>query len=89
MERVIRAKVTKHELPEHKHRWFGVVELDNGLYLYMSGIVAWLFEGGLEVVLKNQRKRSTAEMFCYLRTTNSTKYMRERESKSGMFSIST
>ncbi len=58
MERVIKAKVTKHELPEHKHRWFGVVELDNGLYLYMSGIAAWLFEGdAVEVVLKNQPKK--------------------------------
>ena len=53
----MRAKVVRHELPKHKHRWFGVVELDNGLTLYMSGIAAWLFEGDeVEVRLKNQPK---------------------------------
>jgi len=51
------AKVVSHELPKHRHRWFGAVELDNGLTLYMSGIAAWLFEGDVvEVVIKNEPK---------------------------------
>ncbi len=51
------ARVVSHELPKHRHRWFGAVELDNGLTLYMSGIAAWLFEGDVvEVVIKNEPK---------------------------------
>ncbi|MET1123808.1 MAG: GNAT family N-acetyltransferase [Archaeoglobaceae archaeon] len=51
------ARVVRHELPKHKHRWFGVVELDNGLTLYMSGIAAWMFEGDVvEVRIKNEPK---------------------------------
>ncbi|AEA46969.1 ATP-binding cassette domain-containing protein [Archaeoglobus veneficus] len=53
----MRAKVVSHELPKHRHRWFGVVELDNGLTLYMSGIAAWLFEGDeVEIVIKGEPK---------------------------------
>ncbi len=51
------ARVVSHQLPKHRHRWFGAVELDNGLTLYMSGIAAWLFEGDMvDLVIKNEPK---------------------------------
>lgn len=55
--RVLRAKVVRRELPKYRHRWFGTVELDNGLILYMSGIASWFFKGDeVEVLLKNEPK---------------------------------
>ncbi len=57
MQRVIRAKVLKHEIPKHRHRWFGLLELDNGITLYTSGIASWLFRGDeVELVIKDEPK---------------------------------
>ncbi len=78
------ARVVSHELPKHRHRWFGAVELDNGLTLYMSGIAAWLFEGDVvEVVIKNEPKEIHGRKILFSRITSSTSFTGKRRSRYG------